>query len=364
MLVYLRFKPKHTVSIPARFFLKNNPRFEKKGIWFHACSLGEVRSLKPFVEFLKDEELNLSVITQTGFQEGLRYTKANVRYLPYEIFVPSWAREQKVLVVLEAELWPLLFISAKAKGAKTILLNARISDKSYASYLRFMFLYRWIFSFVDIVFAQSNVDQERLKSLGAKDVRVSGNIKTFQTYEVTKAYQKMPYRRMVVLASTHAEEEVAILSRIRLLPSDQLIVVPRHPERFGDVDLLLKAYAYEHQRTYAKFSDEDFMSRDIVLCDQMGELINIYAIADIVVLGGAFIEGVGGHNPLEPAFFNTRLITGKYTFNQNALFPFVENCIQCDLDALQEVFENSEALLPSSIVNSGDLSPILKEIIG
>lgn len=364
LLVYLRFKPKHTVSIPSRFFLRNNPRFLEKGIWFHACSLGEVRSLSPFVDALKTYELNLSVITQTGYQEALRYVGAQVRYLPFEVFLPFWTSEQKVLVVLEAELWPLLFISAKAKGAKTILLNARISDRSYDSYLRFAFLYRWIFGFVDIVFTQSEVDKKRLEILGARDVRVSGNIKTFQRYDVTKQYAKDKYRRVVVLASTHAEEEALILARITLLKNDQLIVVPRHPERFAEVDLFLKAYAQEHHRSYARLTDKECMSEDIILCDKMGELINIYAIADIVVLGGSFIEGVGGHNPLEPAFFKTKLITGKHTFNQNALFPFVENSVMCDSEELEDVFEHSEALLPSAIVNSGDMEPILKEIIG
>lgn len=364
MLVYLRFKPKHTDSIPSRFFLKNNPPFLEKGIWFHACSLGEVRSLKPFADALSEEKLLMSVITQTGFQEALRYINAQVRYLPFEIFLPFWIREQKVLVVLEAELWPLLFICAKKKGAKTILLNARISDRSYASYMRFAFLYRWIFGFVDTVFAQSETDKQRLEALGAQDVRVSGNIKTFQRYDVTKQYEKRQDHRIVVLASTHAEEEAFILSQITLLKNDQLIVVPRHPERFGEVELFLKAYAQEQHRSYAKLSDEEPMAEDIVLCDKMGELINIYAIADIVILGGSFVQGVGGHNPLEPAFFRTKLITGEYTFNQNALFPFVENCVRCDSKTLKDVFEKSEALLPSAIVNSGNIEPILKEIIG
>lgn len=363
VLVYLRFQPKHKDSIPARFFLKNNPPFLEKGIWFHACSLGEVRSLKPFVEALKQEPLNMSVITQTGFQEALRYGAA-VRYLPFEIFLPFWMRKQKVLVVLEAELWPMLFCIAKAKGVKTILVNARISDRSYRSYLRFAFLYRWIFGFVDVVFAQSEIDKARLESLGAKDVRVGGNIKTFQHYQVTKSYPKRENKRIVLLASTHEKEEELLLSQIERLPDDQLIVVPRHPERFEAVDLFLRAYAQSKNETYERLSQQQMLSSDIVLCDTIGELINLYAIADVVILGGSFVEGIGGHNPLEPAFFNVRLISGPYTFNQNALFPLVKNVLTCNAWELKEVLKNTEAMLPSALIHGGDITPLLNEIRG
>jgi 3-deoxy-D-manno-octulosonic-acid transferase len=166
VLMYLSSKPKYKHSIPARFFLKQNPPFAKEGIWFHACSLGEVRSLKPFLEALNAFPLRISTITQTGHKEALQFPTVDVRYLPFEIFLPFWMSKQRVLVVLEAELWPLLFVVAKAKGIKTILLNARISDKSYASYQRFAFFYRWIFAHIDVVFAQSERDQQRLHSLG------------------------------------------------------------------------------------------------------------------------------------------------------------------------------------------------------
>lgn len=364
MLIYLRFKLKYNVSIPARFFLKDNAPFEKEGIWFHACSLGEVRSLKPFIESLRDVHVNISAITQTGFREALQYPSADVRYLPFEIFLPFWITKQKTLVVLEAELWPMLFWVAKQKGIKTILLNARISDRSYQSYLRFAFVYRWIFSAIDVVFAQSVLDKERLENLGAKNVRVGGNIKTFQRYEVTNVYKKLDDRRVVLLASTHEKEEALILSRIELLPNDQLIVVPRHPERFDKVDLFLREYAKIKARSYERFSQKHQFASDIVLCDKMGELINLYAMADIVILGGSFVQGVGGHNPLEPAFFKTKLISGEYTFNQNVLFALVENSITCNENTLAEVFQNAQTLLPSAIAHSGDITPLLKEIRG
>ena len=364
LLVYLWLKPKYKKSIPARFFLKDNPPFLHQGIWFHAASLGEIRSLKPFIDALNTKEINISVITQTGFNEAIKYQYAHVRYLPFELFLPFWMKKQNVLIVLEAELWPMLFYVAKAKRTKTILLNARISDRSYASYLRFAVIYRWIFRFIDTVFAQTALDKERLESLGARNVHVSGNIKTFQRYAVTHDYQKESNKRVVVLASTHEKEEALILSRIELLPNDKLIVVPRHPERFDAVDAFLKVYAQEKGRSYGRLSHHEYEGYDVVLCDKMGELINFYAIADVVILGGSFVQGVGGHNPLEPAFFGVKLISGTYTFNQNALFPLVENVIVCDEKELKEVFAQSQTMLASRMIHSGDIAPILKEIIG
>ena len=128
VIILLAFKKKYKNSIPARFFLINNPPFKEGDIWFHACSFGEVSSLKPLIE--RVGKVHISVITATGYEKAKEFS-SSVRFLPFEIFLPFWAPKVKTLVVTEAELWPMLFVSAKAKGAKTILINARISDNSY-----------------------------------------------------------------------------------------------------------------------------------------------------------------------------------------------------------------------------------------
>ena len=188
-LPYLLFKsknPKYKEAIPSKFFLKNNPKFKEDGIWFHSCSMGETKAIKPLIDYFK-EEANVSVITNTGFEEALKLT-SNVRYLPYEMFLPFWINKQKVLVVMEAELWFMLFLFAKRKGAKTFLINARISDKSYDSYKRFSFFYKRIFKNIDKVFAQSNIDKKRLEELGATNVEVLGNIKLAQEPKVNNIF--------------------------------------------------------------------------------------------------------------------------------------------------------------------------------
>jgi 3-deoxy-D-manno-octulosonic-acid transferase len=363
-LLYLRFKPKYKDSIPSRFFLKNNPSFSEGGIWFHACSFGEVRSLKPFIDRINPSDVRLSVITQTGFHEARSYANAQVRYLPFEIFLPFWIGHHKVLIVMEAELWPLLFIVAKARGIKTVLLNARISDRSYASYQRFAWVYRWIFSHVDLILAQSALDKERLERLGGQKIEVCGNIKALSTYGVSRVYVKAAGKRVVILASTHEGEEALILSQLALSQNDQLIVVPRHPERFSKVDALLDSYAKNLGRSYSRLSEQNTLDSDIILCDTMGELINLYAIADVVILGGSFVEGVGGHNPLEPAFFGAKIISGEFIFNQKVLFELVENSVTCKLEDLKDVFDSIDTFPKSTIVHHGDIAPLLEQILG
>lgn len=346
--------------------MKHNAPFSKEnGIWFHACSFGEVRSLRPLIEKVSNPlDVRISVITQTGFEEAQTYTDAQVRYLPYEIFLPFWMKRQKTLIVMEAELWPMLFCIAKVKGMKTVLLNARISDHSYASYQRFAWVYRWIFGYVDIILAQSNRDAERLRFLGAKEVYVAGNIKTFQDYTPTKQYFKKAQKRVVILASTHEGEEELILSHIKLQPNDQLIVVPRHPERFERVNIFLNTFALNEGKCYARFSLDMSMVQDIILCDTMGELVNLYAIADVVILGGSFKDGIGGHNPLEPAYFGVKLISGEFIFNQKVLFESVENAFTCKEEDLENIFDRIDNYPSSAIAHRGDIAPLLDKILG
>lgn len=363
-LVFLCFKSKYTFSIPARFFLKNNAPFEPNArMWFHACSLGEVRSLKPLVETFAPSDVRISVMTQTGFREAALLHTA-VRYLPFEIFLPFWTRSQDVLVVMEAELWPLLFISAKAKGIRTVLLNARISDHSYASYTKFAWFYRWIFRYVDTVLAQSEEDKERLAFLGAKRISVVGNIKQYQRYGVTKVYDKPKNKRLIVIASTHEKEEALILEHIAIKENDTIVVVPRHPERFEKIRRWLASYATEHRRSFDSLSHSESLDSDLILCDQMGRLIDLYAVADVVILGGSFVEGVGGHNPLEPAFFGVKLISGASIFNQKVLFEAVENAKIVAIDALYDVFEHIDEVRPSFITPKDAIEPLLEKIRG
>jgi len=349
-LLFFSFKKKYKKSIPARFFLINNPPFNYKTYWFHSCSLGETRALKPLIE--KFDKVNISVITNTGYEEAKKYKNADVRFLPYEIFLPFWVKPCESLVVMEAELWYMLFFVAKRKCKKNILLNARISEKSYPKYLKFRWFYKRIFENIDIVLAQSEEDKKRLISLGAKNVEIAGNIKTYFEPKITKKYIKA--KPLIVVASTHENEEELILKNLDL-KNYQIVVVPRHPERFNEVYEVMKKFG-----KVKKISQMDnLLNEDLILCDKMGELINLYAVADIVILGGSFVDNVGGHNPIESAYFNKPIISGKYYFNQNALYKEVENIEICEADEINDSIKNAK---PTKIKNVVDIEKIVKKV--
>ena len=175
-LLLFSLKTKYKESIPARFFLWKNRPLKANGVWFHSCSFGESNAIKPLVDELPKDVLRATTTTQTGLKVIETYTKES-RYLPFESLLFFWIKPQKVLVVMEAEFWYLLFALAKKRGAKTLLINARMSDRSFPKYQRISWLYRQIFKYIDEVYAQTPLDKERLESLGAKNVVVTGNIK-------------------------------------------------------------------------------------------------------------------------------------------------------------------------------------------
>jgi 3-deoxy-D-manno-octulosonic-acid transferase len=364
LLVYLSFRQKYRESIPARFFLFKNPRFnDSNKIWFHVCSLGEARALKPIINKL-NQKVNITTITHTGQTEAKKYD-ADVRYLPYEMFLPFWMKKQRVLVVLEAEFWYMLFRVSVSKGAKVILLNARISEKSVKKYLQFSWFYKKILENVDIIYAQSEADKNRFLALGARNIEVIGNIKLAGEIKKTKEYKK-PDVEIIVAGSTHEGEEEAILKafvKYKKRYDSKLIIVPRHPERFESVYKIIGGYASDNNLTLSRFSKNKELKEDIILVDTMGELNNIYAISDIAILGGAFRNDVGGHNPLEPAFFGCKIITGKHFFHQKELFKYVHHVQYVETDEILDALLACGNLPQSMVEEKINLQPVIEKIL-
>ena len=365
LLVVLSFKQKYKESIPARFFLFKNPPFNTtNAIWFHVCSLGEARALKPLLDALKNEKVLITTITQTGQNEAKKYN-AEVRYLPYEMYLPFWIRPQKKLIVLEAEFWYMLFSVARARGAEVILLNARISDKSVQKYMKFSWFYKKLLQNVDMIYAQSEVDKNRFLALGAKNIEVIGNIKLAGEIKKTKEYEK-PGCEVIVAGSTHPGEEKSVLDAFFAYKKEnnaKLIIVPRHPERFEDVYALMENYAKQNGATLTRFSQVKNFESDLILVDMMGELNNMYAVSDIAILGGAFNPEVGGHNPLEPAYFGCKIITGKHFFHQKELFKYVHHVQYVEPGEINNALETAKELPPSMVEEKINLKPVINKIL-
>lgn len=358
LLLFFAFKKKYRDSIPARFFGIKNPPFQPHDIWFHVCSLGEAKAIAPLLEKLGNQRIAISVITHTGYEAASKYA-AQVRYLPYEMWLWFWIERPKTVVVLEAEFWYLLFRLARIRGARIIALNARISDRSFPKYYRMRWFYRILLSQCDRIFCQSSEDMVRFIALGAKNVEVVGNIKLAQKIEASKQYVK-PEGMIIVAASTHEGEEEGIIRGFIAYrehnPFAKLLVVPRHPERFAKVGELIAKTA-PMMRT-SRWSESQSLESDIVLIDAMGELNNLYAISDIAILGGAFAP-IGGHNPLEPAHFGCKIITGEQMFLQRELFKYVSHVQFVSLDKVSEALIYAEDLPPSQVNETIDLQKVL-----
>lgn len=356
------FKPKYKDSIPGRFFLKNS---EFSGdVWIHACSLGEINSLEFLKPHLKEKTI-ISTITNTGYKRALELFGDNenieVIFLPFEIFLPFlMPKRLKKLIVLEAELWFMLFICAKNVGADTILLNARISIKSFPKYKKISFFYKQVFKYIDLILCQLEDDKDRLLELGAKNVEVFGNIKALNKFRISRQFDRFS-GDLIFAASTHRGEEELILNAYMDLyiglKNYRLFIAPRHPERFDEVWNLLQRYDIN----CARFSEVGLdYNYDVILIDKIGELLNIYNVSSVVILGGSFVK-IGGHNPLECAFFNVKLISGVYIFNQYALFDLIDNYKIIRDDELKMTLESLESLENSCIKNQNDkLDKLLK----
>ncbi len=362
-LAFFSFKTKYQDSIPARFFLWKNRPLKPNGIWFHSCSFGEAKAIKPLVDDLPKEILRMSTTTRTGFEAVSEYTKES-RYLAFEPLLFSWLTPQKVLVVMEAEFWYLLFVLAQKRGAKTLLINARMSDRSFPKYEKIAWLYRQIFKHIDEVYAQTELDKERLESLGAKNVLVTGNIKLSQLPAPTKKLEK-PSGLLLCAASTHEGEEGLILKAFAEFKKEQtdarLILAPRHPERFDKIEKKIESFAKEKGLSTQKYSENDSMQSDIILLNVLGELVNVYAVSDIVILGGAF-EPIGGHNAAEAAQFGCKIISGKHYFNQKDIFDAIEGIAVVEASNLSRRLFQHGLLKPTRIKSKSDISPIVKSL--
>jgi 3-deoxy-D-manno-octulosonic-acid transferase len=222
-----------------------------------------------------------------------------------------------------------------------------------------------LFAHVDEVFAQSEADKKRLEALGAKNITVTGNIKLAQLPEATRMYEK-PSSLTVCAASTHEGEEELILEAFAALkrnePEAVLLLVPRHPERFDEVARMLGTFASRYDWKTARFAQEGMANdADVILVDALGELVNCYAISDVVILGGSFVPA-GGHNAAEAAQFGCRIISGEHIFNQRDIFGAIEGIVCIDVKKLKTALCEYDTIAPARIVGRCDMSVIYAAI--
>lgn len=293
--------------------------------WLHCASVGEVLAAKPLLDAWLGEgyKVLVTTYTPTGAQQLQRLFHGRVehRYLPIDhpLFISLWSRKLHfdILVLFEMEFWPVLL--AYFSNSPKVVINARMSERSFRRYQKWPRLSRSVFASFTRVLACTSVDAKRIAALGSPSVEVAGNIKF--DVNVADAIEKPKFSLSGLKAwaavSTHEGEEERILQvhqqLRRSLPELVLILVPRHPERFRKVEALARQ-DFDHVMTRSQNTANQWLQAQVVIGDSMGELLHYCSMAQVVFMGGSLIER-GGHNPLEPAALGKAVVSGTHTFN-------------------------------------------------
>ena len=307
-------------------------------IWIHAASVGEVTAAvelaHEFKEKLPGKKIIISTFTDTGHAMATRSRAADVAlFLPLDqLWIVRRALDKfdpSILIVLETEIWPNLLREAYKRGVPTLLLSGRLSARSLKKYSWFRAFFRQVMESFSALGMQSEEDARRIVSLGADVRRVSvvGNLKralsmrskindTHRRSGESRSRRPSDNRLLVVGSSHHGEEEILIrvyLSLKKRFPRLQMVLAPRHPQRFAEVDKLLQATGVDYEKR-SQANGRFSFGKDILFLDTLGDLQDFYALGDVAFVGGSLVDA-GGHNLLEPARFGKPVLFGPHTSN-------------------------------------------------
>ncbi len=311
----------------------------RRPVWFHAVSVGEVNAVAPLIEEMRrrhpSQDLLLSTVTPTGRKvaEGL-LAPGQVFYLPFDLpwIVRRVVRSlrPRVVCLVETELWPNLIRTLEEEGIPVVLVNGRLSQRSFKRYMRLRPFFKAVLKGVTLLSVQTERDARRFISLGVEKekVFVSGNLKyhqdihRFREEEIGDLLSELGLKgteKVIVAGSTHRGEESIIVEAFKRLksrhPSARLILVPRHPDRAGEVEGLLEDTGLTSSR---RGRDRGFCGRDVLIVDTIGELKIFYALSHIAFVGGSLIRH-GGQNLIEPAYFRKPVLFGPHVENFYAI---------------------------------------------
>ncbi len=355
-------------------------------IWVHSVSVGETLAAVPLVQSLQQQYpqhiVLITTMTPTGSEQVRQQFADSVLhvYAPYDLpgAVGRFLRcfRPEIAIIMETEIWPNLFHTCRQRGLPVILANARLSEKSARGYSRFSTLMQATLRCIDTIACQTQADAERFSQLGASErqLRVSGSIKfdlqlpAGLLQRAASLRSELSQQRPVwIAASTHEGEDELILEAYKQLleVSDDLflILVPRHPERFEQVARLCE----KNKLTVVRRSSGQACDKQtqVYLGDTMGELLLLYALADVAFVGGSLVP-VGGHNLLEPAALGIATVSGPYMHNFSEITRRLLDCgglvqieeasqltarvggLLADMDVRQQMGANAQAFVEAN----------------
>lgn len=329
---------------------------DKPIVWCHAVSLGELNTAYPLLKLLLSEGYHLWITstTQTGFARAKVLFQEEMGQSVQHSFVPvddgvvverflAYVRPVMAMFV-ETELWANTLSLLAKKNIPSVMVNARLTQKSFESYAKFTKLSQSMMANLTAIIAQDKQSYRHFIELGASADKVTQaySLKWCSQGGVVTSWADTSKTRPIwVMASTHEGEEALALDVHKKLlvdlPDLLLILVPRHPERFDEVASLCADFVY-HRRSQNEPMNEVVQ---VYLADSMGELMTWYAMCDVAVVGGSFVNK-GGHNPIEPISLSKPVIMGRYVKNCTEIvrdFDEVGALVQTDNDGLYQVLK-------------------------
>ena len=313
----------------------------EESIWIHAVSVGEALTARALAADLKERYPRLRLYLSTTTIAGQHVARRSLQHVDAVFYFPfDWAFivkrtlnivRPRVFVMMETEIWPNLLRLCRSRGVKTVLINGRISSRSYPRYRMIRPFFRRVLDDVDRFCMQSDESARRIIELGADPpkVTITGSLK-FDSLEmpvvvshgkprerVLRFFRLSPHRLVLVAGSTVKGEEPAVLKAFARLkgasPAAIAILAPRQPERFGEVERLARDAGFVTARRSDLPIDTEPRA-DVVVLDTIGELAQLYQVATVVFVGGSLVDH-GGHNILEPAVFGKPIVFGPHMQN-------------------------------------------------
>ncbi len=346
VIIYRIIKKKENiVRFPERYGIKSQKRLNGTLVWFHCSSVGELLSIIPLIEKLEfNSKIKQILVTTTTLSSSKIFERLNLKKTIHQFFpidnkfvinkfINYW--KPSVFFLCESEIWPNLIEIINNKKIKFILINARMTLRSFKKWKKVKSFSKEIFNKFDMCFVQNLETQKRLAILGAKNIKNFGNLKFATSGKIRKEILEKKtlnyFKRKKVLiigASTHFNEENFIAQNHlyfktrKKLKNIISIIVPRHVERSEQIsrdleNLSLKTYLHSSKRKVAD-------NLDIYIVDTYGDLNKFYKISNLVFMGGSLIKH-GGQNPLEPAKLGCKIIHGPNISNFNEIYKKLKN---------------------------------------
>jgi len=306
----------------------------KDVIWLHAVSVGEVMAASVFIKEFHTRfpgyRLLISTVTKTGnsVASGAKAKEDVLIYFPLDLsFIITRILKRlkvKLFIIMETEIWPNIITAFYKRNVPVVVMNARISGSSYASYKRIKIFLKTVFRKISLFCVQTEEYAKRLEVLGVSEgrIKVTGNMKYDvpantaggELGELRLSLGIKENEKLFVAGSTHrGEDEIIIQAYVHLVKSFselKLLIAPRHIERVEEIEKIVLGHGLKCGRYSSSLKDEK-----IIVLDKIGVLKDLYALADIVFMGGSLFPNFGGHNLLEPAIFKKPILIGPYMAN-------------------------------------------------